>query len=192
MWDTCFEKSEVLNGFINDSKTKNREGFLLWRREESHLCYQGRSLNRRGWHGVHHGIIPPLLQCLSAKLDWLVTYFKWLPPVKLLSFSLVVLQDHVENWNHYIFTTTVLVTTKLDRLLTYLEGFLSMESHDPLITWSCDKLKVYLYYHNNYGNQTWQGGDIPWGAPFHKATSSFHHAVLQDNMASQVLYIHFH
>ena len=42
-------------------------------------------------------LYPPLLQCLTAKLDWLVTYLKRLPPAKLLGFSLVVLQDHVEN-----------------------------------------------------------------------------------------------
>ena len=26
----------------------------------------------------------------------------------------------------------------------------------------------YLHYHNVYGHQTWQGGDLPWGAPTHE------------------------
>ena len=29
---------------------------------------------------------------------------------------------------------------------------------------------LYLHYHNVYGHQTWQGGDLPWGALTHKAT----------------------
>ena len=42
--------------------------------------------------------------------------------------------------------------TKLDRMMTYLEGFLRINSHDPLVTRSCEiggKPKpLYLYYHN--------------------------------------------
>ena len=33
---------------------------------------------------------------------------------------------------------TVPWTTKLGRLLTYFKGLLSIKSHDPLITWSCE------------------------------------------------------
>ena len=32
---------------------------------------------------------------------------------------------------------------------------------EPLKTW-------YLYYPHPYGHQTWQGGDIQWGAPTYK------------------------
>ena len=41
--------------------------------------------------------------------------------------------------------------------------------------WCCvfarsrDKLKPsFLHYHNAYGHQIWQDGDLPWGAPIHK------------------------
>ena len=37
-----------------------------------------------------------------------------------------------------------------------------------------DKLKpFYLQYHNTYGQQTWQGGKIQWGASFHEVTWLF-------------------
>ena len=44
---------------------------------------------------------------------------------------------------------------------------------------SSDKLKtLFLYYHNAYGHQTRQSGDIPWRAPTQKETWSFIHVVL--------------
>ena len=30
------------------------------------------------------------------------------------------------------------MATKLGRIVTYLDGLLTIESHDPLITWSCE------------------------------------------------------
>ena len=77
-----------------------------------------------------------------------------------------VLQGHVTNESHYISTTRVSIATKIDRILTYFDGLLLIYSLDPLITCgfarSGDKLKaLYLYYHNTYGHQTWQGDDIP-------------------------------
>ena len=33
-----------------------------------------------------------------------------------------------------------------------------------------DKLKsLYLPYHSPYGPQIWEDGELPWGAPTHKA-----------------------
>lgn len=40
----------------------------------------------------------------------------------------------------------------------------------------------YLHHHNNCGHQTWQGGDLPWGAPTHKAKLPFDHVVFQDQV----------
>ena len=36
----------------------------------------------------------------------------------------------------------------------------SIKSHNPLNMWSHDKLKIYLYYYNTYGHQSWQGAHI--------------------------------
>ena len=52
-------------------------------------------------------------------------------------FDYVILRDQVTNQNHYISTITVPMTTELGRMLTYLEGLLTIKSHNTLITWSC-------------------------------------------------------
>ena len=44
-------------------------------------------------------------------------------------------QDQVTNWKH-ISTTTVPMATRLGKKATYLDGVLSIKSHDPLVTWS--------------------------------------------------------
>ena len=38
----------------------------------------------------------------------------------------------------HISTTTVPMTTKLDRMVAYLDGLLPIKSHDPLLAWSCE------------------------------------------------------
>ena len=39
--------------------------------------------------------------------------------------------------DHYIFTTTVPMVTKLGKTVTYLDKLLLIKLHDPLITWPC-------------------------------------------------------
>ena len=53
------------------------------------------------------------------------------------SFDLVVLQDHMANSNHYIFTTTVPMVTKPEKLVTCHEGLLPIMILHPLVTWFC-------------------------------------------------------
>ena len=53
------------------------------------------------------------------------------------------------------------MVTKLVRVVTCIEGFLPIKLHH--------KLKTYLSYHNEYGQQTWEGSEIP-GALTHKVT----------------------
>ena len=52
---------------------------------------------------------------------------------------------------HQISTTTVPMATKLGRMVTYLEGLLTLWALVPLylngLSWSRDKLKIYLYYY---------------------------------------------
>ena len=62
-------------------------------------------------------------------------YHEGVPLIVKLLFNHMVLQDHVTNENQYmyIYTTTVPMTTKLDRVVTYLEELLRIKSEDPLI-----------------------------------------------------------
>ena len=69
------------------------------------------------------------------------------------------------DWKYYIFLTKggdiMWVTT-------------SVKLHDLLITWSRDKCKaLYLPFHNTYGPQNWQSGDLQWGNPTFKVTWPF-------------------
>lgn len=50
-------------------------------------------------------------------------------------FDNVVLRCHVINKNHYISTTIVSMATKHGRILTSIDQFLPVKSHDPLIPW---------------------------------------------------------
>ena len=54
------------------------------------------------------------------------------------------------NWKYFKSTTTVPMGTKLDRVMTF----------------EVPTYKV-THYHNSYSYQTWQGGNIPRGAPSH-------------------------
>ena len=58
-------------------------------------------------------------------------------------------QGHVINKSQYVSLTSILITTKLGRVVTYLEGFLPIKSRG--LTRSHDRLKpLYLHYHNAY------------------------------------------
>ena len=104
-----------------------------------------------------------------------------------MTFEYVVLQDHVIHYSHYIFTTKVLIATKLDRMVTKLEGFLPT-SFGPLITWSWEiawqTKTIYLHYHNAYGQKAWQDGVLPWATSTHKVTWPYNHVVLQDHVTN--------
>ena len=54
------------------------------------------------------------------------------------SFDHEVLQGHVTNKNPYVSITRMPMATKLGRMMTSLDGFLPIMSHDPLITWPCE------------------------------------------------------
>ena len=74
-------------------------------------------------------------------------------------------------------------------MVTYRDGFLPLRCHMTL--WSSgrgrthDKLKsLYLCYHNPYGLQTWEDGDLPWEASTRKVTCPFDYVVLRDYMTN--------
>ena len=62
----------------------------------------------------------------------------------------------------------MLKANKLDSVLNYLEGLLSIKSHDLLILWSWEIMwqtcSLFLDHHNSNDNQTWQGS-LSSGAP---------------------------
>ena len=64
-----------------------------------------------------------------------------------MTFDHVNFQNHVTQQNHYIFTNTLPMITKLDRMVIYLDGLLFIKSHDPLIMWSH---KIYCQIKNHY------------------------------------------
>ena len=55
---------------------------------------------------------------------WQVDNLPWEAPTNRVTrlFDHMVLQDHVTNKNHYIYTTRVFMATKLGRLITFLMG----------------------------------------------------------------------
>ena len=50
----------------------------------------------------------------------------------------------------------------------FTEELPSINSHNPLITWSHEILDLlYRRYSKTYGNQTWQKDDLLWEIPTH-------------------------
>ena len=109
----------------------------------------------------------------------------WTPACKVtLPFDHVVLWDHVTNWNHYISITTVPMATKLGRMVTYLDGLLSIKSHELLTKLSyrdyfrlklsptsgcCPQWLIFfknLFYQNNCKDAMNTGGSQIRGALF--------------------------
>ena len=63
----------------------------------------------------------------------------------------MVLQGHVTNENHYISTIRVPMATKLKRIITYMNGLLHINSHDPFA----------LQGHEENLNHQWVGWFLP-------------------------------
>ena len=81
----------------------------------------------------------------------------------------------------YIRTSTILMATKLGRVVTYGRRTPPSKSRDLLIIGSRDKWKkliyLYLQFHNTYGYQTWQSGNLRWGDAMQLFTWTFDHVV---------------
>ena len=75
------------------------------------------------------------------------------------------------------------MATKLGRILAYLDGLLPIKSHDPLIFQ--DHVTKYLHYHNAYGHQTWQDGDLLLEAANNKVTERSDHVVVQSHLTNE-------
>ena len=75
----------------------------------------------------------------------------WWGPTHKITWALnhVVLWDHETSWNHYTSNTTMPMTTKLVRGLTYHKEVPPIRSHDQIIRWFLARLRDYVYplYH---------------------------------------------
>ena len=67
----------------------------------------------------------------DGNLTWQAPTYKFTWP-----FDHMVLQGHETNKNHFMFTSIVPLATKLGTMITYLDRFPPLKSHDSLITWS--------------------------------------------------------
>ena len=78
------------------------------------------------------------------------------------------------------------MATKLDRVVTYYQGLLTIKSHEPFILW---QKPLYLFYQSAHDYQTWKDGDIPWGAANQKIIWCFDHMILQGHVSNENRYI---
>ena len=85
------------------------------------------------------------------------------------------------------------MATKPGRVVTFSEELPPQSQETP---WSCglassnDKLNMlYLYYHNDYGYQTWQGSSIEWRMSFSNVRKSLNDVLLQGHVTNYICYI---
>ena len=68
---------------------------------------------------------------VTTKLCRIVPYLDWLLPIKShKAFDYGILQGHVTNRNYYNLTAAVPMFTKLGKMMTFLEGFLTIKHFD--------------------------------------------------------------
>ena len=104
----------------------------------------------------------------------------------------MVLQGHLTNENHYISTTRLPITTKFDRMVTYLDGLLLKKLKDPLFLWSYEitwqknpiisPLSLCLF--QPYVVGWW----LTLRGPNHKVVWHFNHVVMQGRVTKENYY----
>ena len=86
------------------------------------------------------------------------------------------------------YSTTVPVVIKLVRVVTYLEGFQTINFQSAFILRSCKVTKqkkiILCHYQGTSGHQTWQGYNLLWCAPTYKVKRPFDHVVLRDRVTN--------
>ena len=129
--------------------TKLRDLLITWSRDKCKTLY----LHHRNTHGHQ--------TWQSGNMRWRDPNFKVTWPFDYI--------DTSQMKKPYICTSTILMATKLGRVVTYGRRTPPSKSCDLLIIGSRDKWKkliyLYLQFHNTYGYQTWQSGNLRWGAP---------------------------
>ena len=85
--------------------------------------------------------------------------------------------------------------TPIKLRVTWTVTMTGSNPYSHLTLWSCiltrslDKLKAYFHFQNAYAHQTWQDGNLPWGAPIHKITWHFDHVVLKVHVTNREHFI---
>ena len=123
----------------------------------------------------------------SNVADWLLTMMDSHPQSHMVlpSHGLARPCDKLKSYlfHHSVYGHQAWQNVNVDGLLN---GFRSHKSHDPLNTWCCkitwQTKTLDLHDRNPYGRQTWQYGDLPFGATSHKVTRPIAYAVLQDHV----------
>ena len=82
---------------------------------------------------LHYHSVYDHQTCKDGDISWRAPNHK-----VIQSIDHVALQGHVTNKNHYISITRVPLATKLDKMMTPLDGLLPIMSHDPSITRLCE------------------------------------------------------
>ena len=74
------------------------------------------------------------------------------------------------------------IATKLGRMVSYFNWLLRIKLLDPF--GHLVLLDLGTIYYSSYGHQTWQGGDLPWGALVDVVTWSLNYVVLFDHVTN--------
>ena len=95
----------------------------------------------------------------------MLTYVEEPPRIKLL--------NHLTTWSSKISSKAKTILSPPPSIYgnqTLQVRDLPSEAPIHLVTWPFLHVvwKSYFYYHKKYGHQTWQGGDILWGASIQK------------------------
>ena len=78
---------------------------------------------------------PPNLQ--GGDLSWEASTYNFTQPFQYVVIIITSSKGSVDNYIHYIFTTTMTLAIKLGRVVTYDEELPSLKLKDPLMTWIC-------------------------------------------------------
>ena len=106
----------------------------------------------------------------------------------------MTLRNLVTSQNHYISTITGPMTMKLGRMLPYLEGHLTIKSHNALITWFCKvtwqtKIIISLLSEFLWPHQSWYNGGLLCQTNKHKVILRFDCMVMQGHVTNKNCYI---
>ena len=125
---------------------------------------------------------------ITTRLGKIVAHLDGLLPIK--AHDLLITWSCDITWQaKTIISSLSQHTTKIGRMVTYLEGHTMLQSRG--FAKSFDKRKsLYVYYQSTYGYQTWQNGDILWEASNHKVILRFDHVLFQSHVIEKSLYIH--
>ena len=120
---------------------------------------------------------------------WQSRNLRWGDPIFKVTWTF----DYAVTWQikrTYIYTAAIPMAIKLGRVITYGKKTPQTKSRYPLIKCCRDKCKtLYLHFHNIYGHQTWQRGNLWWRDPNFKVMWPFDYVVTWQ--MKKILYLSF-